>query len=127
MPMPPRHGPLKLKAQIFCRDEPAIGPGKADLLEAIDAHGSISAAGRALGMSYRKTWLLVDSMNRCWVDRLVETSAGGGRGGGARLTDCGRQVLAAFRAMEAELAAAAGPGLATLAPLLRAEPDRPAA
>ncbi|WCT74864.1 LysR family transcriptional regulator [Sphingomonas naphthae] len=124
--MVPRHGPLKLKAQVFCGDEPAIGPGKADLLEAIVAEGSISGAGRALGMSYRKTWLLVDSMNRCWVERLVETSAGGGKGGGARLTDCGRAVLAGYRAMEAEIAAAAGPGLAMLAPLLRAEPDRPA-
>ena len=64
-------GPLRLKAQIFCGNEGAIGPGKADLLEAIDAHGSISAAGRALGMSYRRTWLLVDAMNRCWVVKLV--------------------------------------------------------
>ncbi len=51
-------GPLKLKAQVICGDEFAMGPGKADLLEAIDREGSISAAGRALGMSYRRTWLL---------------------------------------------------------------------
>lgn len=96
-----RHGPLKLKAQLLCGDSIAFGPGKADLLDAIDAHGSISAAGRALGMSYRRTWLLVDEMNRCWHDRLVATGRGGG--GGARLTDAGREVLAAYRALEAAI------------------------
>jgi molybdate transport system regulatory protein len=96
-----RHGPLKLKAQLLCGDAIAFGPGKADLLEAIDREGSISAAGRALGISYRRTWMLVDEMNRCWTDRLVETAAGGGEGRGARLTDNGRRVLAAYRALEA--------------------------
>ncbi len=99
-----RHGPLKLKAQLLCGDSIAFGPGKADLLDAIDAHGSISAAARALGMSYRRTWLLVDEMNRCWQDRLVATGRGGG--GGARLTDAGRAVLAAYRALEAAIDAA---------------------
>lgn len=96
-----RHGPLKLKAQLLCGDAIAFGPGKADLLEAIDATGSISAAGRALGISYRRCWLLVDEMNRCWAERLVEAAAGGGEARGARLTDCGRRVLAAYRALEA--------------------------
>ena len=98
-----RHGPLKLKAQLLCGDAIAFGPGKADLLEAIDREGSISAAGRALGISYRRTWLLVDEMNRCWIDRLVEAAAGGGDGRGARLTDNGRRVLGAYRALEAEV------------------------
>lgn len=119
-----RVGPLKLKAQVYCADEPAMGPGKADLLEAIDRAGSISAAGRALGMSYRRTWMLVDSMNRCWVDRLVHTIAGGGEGKGARLTDAGRDVLARYRALEATLAAAAQPELDALACLLRDTPVR---
>src|SRR3954470_17303638 len=101
--MVPRLGPLKLKAQIYCGDEPAMGPGKADLLEAVDREGSISAAGRALGMSYRRTWLLVDTMNRCWAEPLVEAVAGGGQDRGARLTACGREVLAAYRALEAQL------------------------
>lgn len=83
-----------------------MGPGKADLLDAIAQHGSISAAGRALGMSYRRTWLLVDEMNRCFRDRLVETLAGGGRERGARLTDAGRGVLDAYRWLEAAAAAA---------------------
>ena len=66
-----RHGPLKLKAQLLCGDAVALGPGKADLLEAIGREGSISAAGRALGISYRRTWLLVDEMNRCWAEPVV--------------------------------------------------------
>ncbi len=124
--MVPRLGPLKLKAQIFCGDEPAIGPGKADLLEAIAREGSISAAGRALGMSYRRTWLLVDSMNRCWADRLVDTTPGGGHERGARITDLGRQVLTAYRAVEASmLGAADNEALATLRSLLRPEPLPP--
>jgi len=117
-----RVGPLKLKAQLFCGDEPAMGPGKADLLEAIDRTGSISAAGRALGMSYRRTWLLVDSMNRCFRERLVETKAGGGQGRGARLTGPGRDVLERYRALEQRLGQAAGPDLAELSLLLRVTP-----
>ncbi|WP_411342297.1 ModE family transcriptional regulator [Sphingopyxis sp. J-6] len=123
-----REGALKLKAQLFCGDEPAIGPGKADLLEAIDREGSISAAGRSLGMSYRRSWLLVDSMNRCWIERLVETTAGGGAAKGARLTDCGRTVLASYRALERRLAdAARRGGLDELTALMRAAPLPPSA
>lgn len=116
-------GPLKLKAQLFCGDEIAMGPGKADLLEAIDAHGSISAAGRALGMSYRRTWLLVDTMNRCWRAPLVDTAAGGSRGGGASLTPLGREVLAHYREMERRIIAAVeGDALAGLLEHMRPEP-----
>jgi molybdate transport system regulatory protein len=78
----------------------AIGPGKAALLEAIAGHGSISAAARANGMSYRRAWNLVDTMNRCFVTPLVESSAGGAHGGGASLTELGQAVLAAYRDME---------------------------
>lgn len=102
-----RVGQLKLKAQIFCGDEPAIGPGKADLLEAIDREGSISAAGRSMGMSYRRTWMLVDALNRCWQERVVETVAGGSHDKGARLTDFGRELLVSYRDLEARLADAA--------------------
>ena len=115
--------PLKLKIQLMCGEEAAIGPGKAMVLEAIDRTGAISAAGRELGMSYRRIWLLVDSMNRCWTDKLVATSPGGGKGGGARLTDLGRHVLTSFRALEkrAEVAAQQD-DYATLLDGLRAEP-----
>ena len=102
-----RIGSLKLKLQIACGDGYAMGPGKADLLEAIAREGSISAAGRALGMSYRRTWLLVDEMNRCFAHRLVETLAGGGKERGARVTDFGRDILTAYRALEAQAAVAA--------------------
>src|ERR1700754_5025349 len=94
---PLRIGALKLKLQLMCGDQIALGPGKADLLEAIASEGSISGAGRALGMSYRRAWLLVDEMNRCFTDRLVETLTGGGRDRGARVTATGRIVLAAYR------------------------------
>ncbi|KEZ16978.1 LysR family transcriptional regulator [Sphingobium yanoikuyae] len=116
-------GTLKLKIQILCGDEIAMGPGKADLLDAIALHGSISAAGRALGMSYRRSWLLVDTMNRCWNDRLVETVAGGGRDRGARVTEAGRAVLAAYRALEgAALTATEGQAQGQLDALLRPIP-----
>ncbi len=121
MAMDPR---LKIKAQVLGGDDFAIGPGKAALLDAIAATGSISAAGRALGMSYRRAWLLADSMNRCWQAPLVATAHGGKRGGGAALTDLGRQVLANYRSLEAALAAAAAaPGARLLADLA----DPPAA
>lgn len=106
----PRHKEkdgLNLRARLYCGAEIAMGPGKADLLAAIEQEGSISGAGRALGMSYRRTWMLVDTMNRCWQTPLVETAAGGTQGGGAKLSDLGRDVLTHFRALEARIAEAA--------------------
>ena len=81
-----------------------------------------------MGMSYRRAWLLVDDMNRCWTAPLVAAKPGGGRDKGARLTACGRDVLAAYRALEANLAAASArdPALQTLASHLLAEPAKPA-
>jgi molybdate transport system regulatory protein len=78
----------------------AMGPGKADLLAAIEKEGSISAAARAMGMSYRRAWLLADTMNQCFCEALVHAAPGGSRGGGARLTPFGRDVLARYRRME---------------------------
>lgn len=98
---------LKLKLQLTCGESFALGPGKADLLEAIAREGSISGAGRALGMSYRRTWLLVDEMNRCFRERVVETIQGGGTERGARLTAAGIEALASYRMLEAEAARAA--------------------
>jgi molybdate transport system regulatory protein len=82
----------------------AMGPGKADLLDAIDTEGSITRAARRMGMSYRRAWLLVEVMNDSFRSPLVETSRGGRRGGGARLTRLGRDVLTRYRAMEAKAA-----------------------
>ena len=118
----PLVGPLKLKAQLLCGDELAMGPGKADLLEAIQAEGSISGAGRKLGMSYRRTWLLVDAMNRCWSEPLVEATPGGGEHRGARVTPAGLEVLAAYRALEAEAARACESPLKALEARLRPQP-----
>lgn len=108
---------LKLRAQIFVGDEIVIGPGKADLLDAIDRTGSISAAGRALGMSYRRSWLLVDTMNRNWSAPLVTTVVGSRSG--AKLSALGREALADYRALEIELtnAASSGPAKRLLASL----------
>ncbi len=80
----------------------AIGPGKADLLDAIAANGSISAAAKRMGMSYRRAWLLVDTMNGCFQGPLVASVRGGAGGGGARLTPLGAEVLARYRDMEAK-------------------------
>jgi molybdate transport system regulatory protein len=114
---------LKIKMQILCGHEIAMGPGKADLLEAIIAEGSISGAGRKLGMSYRRTWLLVDVMNRCWEAPLVETAAGGSHGGGAHVTDLGKRVLAWFRALQqASRDLETGTDWRALQAVLRAEP-----
>lgn len=92
-----------------------IGPGKIALLEAIDREGSISAAGRALGMSYRRAWDLVDALNRILGTLAVEASTGGHRGGGAMLTDAGRNLVADYRAIEKAAHRAAAPRLVALA------------
>jgi len=83
--------------------EIAMGPGKASLLEAIAESGSISESARRLGMSYRRAWLLVDTMNRCFREPLVESATGGHRGGGARVTEFGRHVLDHYRVLEARV------------------------
>jgi len=80
----------------------AMGPGKADLLEAIEETGSISAAGRKLNMSYRRAWLLVDEMNRCFKAPLVEARTGGTKGGGAEVTELGLEALRRYREMQAQ-------------------------
>jgi molybdate transport system regulatory protein len=90
--------------RIMFRKAIAMGPGKADLLRAIDRSGSISAAARELGMSYRRAWLLVDTMNQCFQHPLVETLTGGQHGGGARVTEVGHDVLRRYLEMEAKAA-----------------------
>lgn len=96
---------LKLKAQILVDGEIALGPGKADLLDAIAAHGSISAAARALGLSYRRAWLMVDGMNRLFAEPPVQTARGGP--GGASLTPAGKALLADYRALQQAMEKAA--------------------
>ena len=93
--------------RVTFTDDFYIGPGRADLLEGIAATGSISAAGRAMGMSYRRAWLLVDSLNQTFKKPLVTTERGGGRGGGAVLTPLGKQVTKHYRGVENASARAA--------------------
>lgn len=78
-----------------------LGPGKVDLLEAIERTGSISGAGREMGMSYRRAWLLVDALNQMFKSPVVTASPGGTHGGGAQITDFGKEVAAAYRRIEA--------------------------
>ena len=96
---------LKPQLKISFRKSIAMGPGKAALLESIDSCGSISSAARSLGMSYRRAWVLVDTMNACFSAPLVETLTGGTRGGGARVTTFGKQILMSYRAMERKASA----------------------
>jgi molybdate transport system regulatory protein len=97
-----------------------IGPGKVLLLEEIGRSGSISAAGRALKMSYRRAWELVEDLNRGLGTPVVETAAGGAGGGGARLTGAGEAVIGHYRAIEAESNQAASQRLAQLTRLMNA-------
>lgn len=93
--------PLTLRLRLVLGPDVAVGPGKADLLEGIQECGSIAAAGRRMGMSYRRAWLLVDAMNRCFDQPLVRTTKGGEKGGRATLTETGEEVLRRFRRIEA--------------------------
>lgn len=103
-----------------------LGPGKVVLLEAIERTGSISAAGRSLGMSYRRAWELVDSLNRTFREPIVATRHGGERGGGAHVTPFGRQVIATWRAMHRLVDTAVAEPLAWLeCELIAADPERP--
>jgi molybdate transport system regulatory protein len=104
-----------------------IGPGKIALLEAIAREGSISAAGRALRMSYRRAWELVEDLNRGLGSPVVATAAGGSGGGGASLTPVGAALVSHYRAIEAEAATAAKRHVAAIGQFAATTPpDRPA-
>jgi molybdate transport system regulatory protein len=99
----------------------AIGPGKAELLGLIDATGSISAAAREMGMSYRRAWTLVETMNIAFREPLVAAATGGKGGGGAHVTEFGREALKRYRAMEDKAANSVAAEMAAFAALL--DPD----
>lgn len=107
------------RLRIVLEPDIAIGPGKADILEGIKETGSIAAAGRRMGMSYKRAWLLVETMNACFKTPLVETSRGGRVRGGATLTPAGEQVLACYRRMEVLTAKAIAKEMSQLRRLLR--------
>ncbi len=78
----------------------SIGPGKVALLEQIDHCGSLSQAARDLGLSYRRAWNLLDDLNHAFAEPVVATVTGGARGGGARITALGRQIVERYRKVE---------------------------
>jgi molybdate transport system regulatory protein len=96
-----------------------LGPGKADLLQGIAQSGSIAAAGRRMGMSYKRAWLLVETLNAMFAEPLVVSTKGGRAGGGAELTETGRQVLERYRTIETSLRASASAEIDWLASAVR--------
>ncbi|MBI3196974.1 MAG: LysR family transcriptional regulator [Rhodospirillales bacterium] len=104
----------------------SIGPGKIRLLELIIQTGSISAAGRALAMSYRQAWLLVDELNRMFREPVVTAQTGGGGGGGTVVTETGNGVVRLYREMERRAHGASTPDIRSLARLLAAPGRKPA-
>ena len=95
-----------LTLRVLGPSAPAIGPGKAELVSRIAQTGSISAAARAMGMSYRRAWQLVEALNHDFRQPVIATAIGGMRGGGARVTPFGECVLREFRAMEGKASTA---------------------
>ncbi|MBJ3786703.1 winged helix-turn-helix domain-containing protein [Devosia sediminis] len=108
----PQHGLGHLR--IVLSDTAYIGPGRADLLEGIARTGSIAAAGKAMGMSYKRAWGLVQALNDGFGQALVISSRGGAAQGGASLTPLGEVVLARYRAMQKKTEAAIAEDVAAL-------------
>jgi molybdate transport system regulatory protein len=98
-----------------------IGPGKIMLLEAIRSTGSISAAARSLGMSYRRAWLLVEDLNNGLREPVVTTESGGRRGGGATLTTVGGRVIELYREIESQASSSASRQFHALGTMARGE------
>ncbi len=106
MPKAPARSLPSLSVRIDLDPEGRIGPGKIQLLENIEACGSISAAGRAMDMSYKRAWDLVDEINRICRHPAVERQTGGKNGGGASLTPFGISLVARYRKIEQAAASA---------------------
>jgi len=110
-----------LRIRIVFGEGAMLGPGKADLLERIRETGSISAGGRAMSMSYKRAWLLVEEMNGAFREPLVASTRGGPKGGGARLTEAGETVLAQYRKLEEIMAEAGAAEIGALRAMLRGD------
>ena len=108
-----------LRIRILFGEDAMLGPGKADRLELIRETGSISAAGRAMSMSYKRAWMLVEEMNAAFRNPLIDATRGGAKGGGARLTEAGAEVLANYRKLEDIMAEAGAARLGKLQSMLR--------
>ena len=88
------------RMRITAGDTIAIGPGKIALLEAVAQTGSLTAAAKSLGMSYRRAWMLLDEVNRSLKNPAVASAKGGSHGGGSELTNAGRQLIELYRRIE---------------------------
>ena len=108
-----------LTLRVLGKSAAAMGPGKAELIERIGRTGSISAAAREMGMSYRRAWQLVESLNETFREAVVTTAIGGRRGGGARVTPFGEDLVIRFRAMEEKASTAIAADLRRFAVHLR--------
>ena len=93
----------RVSLRLGFNGDQALGPGKIRLLELIAETGSISAAGRAMAMSYRRAWMLVDELNHMFTTQLVEARPGGKDGGGTTLTPAGEEIVRRYRAIEASV------------------------
>ncbi|MFN4154715.1 MAG: winged helix-turn-helix domain-containing protein [Paracoccaceae bacterium] len=109
----------RLRIRIIFGEAEMMGPGKAELLERIDRTGSLAAAGREMGMSYKRAWELVGTLNSMFQAPVVSSTRGGPGGGGAVLTDMGREVLQLYREFEAESARAGAQQLDAFRSLLK--------
>jgi molybdate transport system regulatory protein len=111
--------PQVIRPRIRLGEAVLIGPGKIELLRAVAEHGSISAAARALGMGYKRAWSLLDELQRAIPVPIVETAAGGSKGGGAQVTAAGRELLKHYDELDLACRQAAEPALKKLDRLLR--------
>jgi molybdate transport system regulatory protein len=112
----------RIRLRVFLGPDTMIGPGKAELLECIRETGSIAAAGRRMGMSYKRAWYLIDTLNDYFQEPLVVSTKGGAKGGGASLIDTGEAVLSCYRDMQRKAEAAVRNELRQMAAL--AKPSR---
>ena len=108
-----------LLLRVLSAKNPAMGPGKARLVALIAETGSISSAARRMGMSYRRAWQLVEALNRSFREPVVTTAVGGKRGGGAVVTDFGKELVESYHAMEAKASAAIAADLEAFSAHLR--------
>lgn len=113
----------RLRLRVHFDGGTFLGPGKADLLRQIAQTGSISAAGRAMGMSYKRAWSLVETLNGMFAAPLVDSARGGAQGGGAHLTGTGRAVLATYDRLLRDAETAGAASLAALKALRSPERD----
>jgi molybdate transport system regulatory protein len=114
----------RISLKLYFDNGERLGPGRVELLEHVRELGSIAAAGRAMGMSYRRAWTLVDSLNRTFREPVIATQLGGRGGGAAVLTPFGEEVARRYRALQARTAAAVAEDLAVIEAALNPEPDR---